>query len=575
MALVSSSSFLTGAFRKYPLYKDIIIPLVDWALDSSEVQFQYITGKYLHYQTLDVALAQELIRELGYGYILDAVILDTTDARIIFGYLQLFHQLKGSKEGIQFVLSLLGYEFTEVEWFQNPDTLAFYSRDQLMGETPLPAALATPPYTFIVNLLLNLNQYDAVKIRKIIKFSRFYVYDILRLVINILIDFAHLEQGIGIFIDKTVQTEQLVPTIFANLGIFIDKDIVFTGDPISLPPVPVILFTHDFNSLLDQTIHNNDWLPDNYVPNALFQHNLNDLLDQTSNNNNWLLDSTDVTLLPLFRHNFNNLSDQTVHNNNWLSDSTDVSPTDLLLASLFAWRLQDGSGSNINDSTTNNIDGTLVGTLTSVWQGGLLVGDTSSIRFNGSNNVIQTANNTNSYTEFTVRSVIRFETGDKTAKSFHPLLSKWNTNFVNGFGECWITEYDPPNNKLYLYVYDATDDSVNYNMRYFQATCPTINENQDYIFQIAFKVADVNNSNLNLCEMCVNGVKLVDGFWTNSRVGFTNITAIKNTNIPIEFGAYGASVRDFAKYRASRVYFDSVFLTEAQAYTDAHAIGLV
>lgn len=227
---VSSKSFITGHLRDYPLYKDVIIPLTDWVLNATEDQFKYITNKYSNYLELDEVVATELISELGYGYLLDAIILNSTDRRIILSYLKLFHLLKGTEDGLRFVFELLGYTYSELEWFENANTEIFFSRRQLMGLDPLPVDLPTEPYTFKVMITILLNDYNSVKLSKFKKFTRYYVYPVLReLLVNIVVDFAEIKQGMGIYKDKIVtMNSSFNSSLYTSMVIYKDKTVVCT-----------------------------------------------------------------------------------------------------------------------------------------------------------------------------------------------------------------------------------------------------------------------------------------------------------------------------------------------------------
>lgn len=241
---------------------------------------------------------------------------------------------------------------------------------------------------------------------------------------------------------------------------------------------------------------------------------------------------------------------------------------------IISFRLQENTGTMINSTLPAIKTGTLNGTLSGNWVSGTLINDTSSLKLNGTNNYINTSNYLGTITDFTIRTVLRFNTGEKSSKSFHPIFSKYDSTISNGAGCCLISEYQPSSNKIVLYIYDSTDNSSSYNMRYFTANIPTaINENQDYFIQIAFKLSDSNNSNLNTCEISLNG-SLLSGYWTNSRIGFTNITNIKNSNQDLEIGSYKYGVREYAKYQLSRLFFDLRFRTSSEALIDAQNLGL-
>ena len=68
-------------------------------------------------------MLKEFIREQGYGYILDLVVQDEDTVKLLWYMLVLIHQLKGSKEGLLLVLSLLESNFDPnqtniTQWYQ-------------------------------------------------------------------------------------------------------------------------------------------------------------------------------------------------------------------------------------------------------------------------------------------------------------------------------------------------------------------------------------------------------------------------------------------------------------------------
>lgn len=231
---------------------------------------------------------------------------------------------------------------------------------------------------------------------------------------------------------------------------------------------------------------------------------------------------------------------------------------------LLYWRGQEGSGTSINDSTANNKDGSLAGTTTSCWQSGFLTGDTASIKLNGTNNKINTATSDNTaFVDFTLRTAIRFGTGELASREFHALINKSETSIGGSNSETSFQSYIRYGNKLRFVVWDTTHTA---SQKGVLASCDyTFLENTNYIIQIAFKLQNPLNSNLNLFEMCINGVKQTV---TLTSLGLSNVTAVKHVNSIIVSGSFFSNAY-LAKLRYIRpAVIDTAFRTEAQALTD-------
>lgn len=316
---ISSQKFLTSRYQQYPLYRDVIIPLIDWALEANETQLDYITGKYTNYLNLDKQVAIELINELGYGYILDAVSLTTDDARIIFGYLKLFHTIKGTKQGLRFVIELLGYDKEEIEWFENQNQLLFtsYSREQLMGDVPIPGGIPVDPYVYKVNLTINLENLSIDKLRKFKKFSRNYVYDVLLLFITLKINLFNLTFINAGFIRRKLTSNGTALTYFTSGG-FIRRRYYqeYNPPPVPTDPIVYIQFNNYSNfRVIDSSLNNNDFIEVVDNANAIVDIEFfGNTQDSSPNGNDFtVLTNSVFTLVPLINIQFQN-------------DSTDSSP---------------------------------------------------------------------------------------------------------------------------------------------------------------------------------------------------------------------------------------------------------
>lgn len=251
---------------------------------------------------------------------------------------------------------------------------------------------------------------------------------------------------------------------------------------------------------------------------------------------------------------------------NALNYYNDLFTRDLVTDSydLFYYRNQNGSGNAITDSLILN-NGTISGTAN--WESGIISGDNYSLRLDGSTNYITTPLDSTNFINFTIRKTLRFETGDKTAKSFHPIIGKYDYYAFSGVnGWNFISEFVPSTNKIILYVFDDTSVLGNLKYRTYEVTYNLL-ENVDYILQIAFKLDDPSNSHLNTAEICINGVK-ISGSWTD--YGISNITTIKNQTQEIKIGAERGtgSTHDVAKFKSLRSALSRRFRTETEALDD-------
>ena len=116
--------------------------------------------KYSDTESISDSSIEDLIKERGYGYLLDIFSLTKNELRVLNSYLPLIEQMKGSYTGLELVLAILGASNMEItEWWQDPINLEVLS------------------YILSIELI---NKPVAPKlVSKIQKFSRQYVYPLL------------------------------------------------------------------------------------------------------------------------------------------------------------------------------------------------------------------------------------------------------------------------------------------------------------------------------------------------------------------------------------------------------------
>ena len=110
----SSAYFLPQYWVNTPLYGEKIIPLLDYILSSDYTHtdklataFYSVSNKYKNSADLPIDRIEAIIEECGYGYIRNLLGDDEDSLKLLVYILVMIHQLKGSKKGIETVLSLI------------------------------------------------------------------------------------------------------------------------------------------------------------------------------------------------------------------------------------------------------------------------------------------------------------------------------------------------------------------------------------------------------------------------------------------------------------------------------------
>jgi hypothetical protein len=130
--LNKSVAYYMGDFASQhaALYAEKVLPMLDWVLSNdymfSEQMndcFNSLINKYQNTQDLPYEEIVEVINESGYGYILDLLSPDTETVKVLVYLLVLIHMLKGSRKGLEIVLSLFAFvgqnsNTVITEWFE-------------------------------------------------------------------------------------------------------------------------------------------------------------------------------------------------------------------------------------------------------------------------------------------------------------------------------------------------------------------------------------------------------------------------------------------------------------------------
>lgn len=129
-----------------------------------EQAYKDIGFKYKDIMQLSEDALRSMLIENGFGTILDLLELPLDKLQMFTLYLPLFKALKGTDEGFRLLLSLISYDFEIETWLDNPEQLDEYT------------------YNIIFITLMNVG-FDSSIITKFAKFSRTYVYPVLKSIV--------------------------------------------------------------------------------------------------------------------------------------------------------------------------------------------------------------------------------------------------------------------------------------------------------------------------------------------------------------------------------------------------------
>jgi hypothetical protein len=164
----SVSYYLPKFWATTPLYAEKIIPLLDHFLsvdspiaDKLALAYYDIWNKYTSPEDMTEESIKAYIRDHGYGYILDLLSLSSNSYQTLLYLLPLIHFLKGSREGLEVVFSLLQVTTQEAK----TKITAWYESDPVMEED-----------TFEIVSEIDLATIDASFFEKFDTFIQKYVY---------------------------------------------------------------------------------------------------------------------------------------------------------------------------------------------------------------------------------------------------------------------------------------------------------------------------------------------------------------------------------------------------------------
>ena len=182
---INSIKYLPEALAKNDKFIKIC-SLIDCLISDNSKYFTYeknqlnaVINKYKDFRNLDNTTIHQVVKEFGYQYIIDILELPDSRLRDLVAYLSLINMLKGSRQGLELVLSLLGFQFDLLEWWEDP-------------------ILLPNKCTYALELTFIDMGMDPTFFEKFDQFSREYVYPILaRLLIYFKLTYGQYYTGMA------------------------------------------------------------------------------------------------------------------------------------------------------------------------------------------------------------------------------------------------------------------------------------------------------------------------------------------------------------------------------------------
>lgn len=190
---INSAKYLPPELQKNEYYLKQC-SLIDSLLSSNSEYFKYernqlqaAMNKYKDYQNLDESTIHQIVKEFGFQYIIDVLDLPESKMKNVIAYLSLINMLKGTKNGLELVLTLLGLDFKALEWWEDPITLPERN-------------------TYALELVFTDMGFDAKFLEDFKTFSRQYVYPLLnKIVVYFKFNWAAIYTGCAFDIRPTIK----------------------------------------------------------------------------------------------------------------------------------------------------------------------------------------------------------------------------------------------------------------------------------------------------------------------------------------------------------------------------------
>lgn len=117
-SLTTSIDFLPFAQKQYELYPKIG-QMLDYIMSKAVVELEDVKYKYSRPDAVSSEVIKQIVQELGYQYIRDVMdTLENFEFTALLDFLSLISLLKGSRQGLELILKLLGFDSIIKEWWE-------------------------------------------------------------------------------------------------------------------------------------------------------------------------------------------------------------------------------------------------------------------------------------------------------------------------------------------------------------------------------------------------------------------------------------------------------------------------
>jgi hypothetical protein len=185
-AKISTHSFIPKELSSDELHTEFS-RIVDYLLTNKILYLDDTIYKFKDRSRIQVDALQAFVTEQGYKYIVEVLNLTKDQLETLTEYLNLIHFLKGTRYGLELVLSLLGIIAEIKEWWEE--------------ETP------TEAHTFTLDLDFNLGNIKRDSVARIASFCSHYVFPKLR---EIIINYEAKIAGLETFITGVPDQDYLI-----------------------------------------------------------------------------------------------------------------------------------------------------------------------------------------------------------------------------------------------------------------------------------------------------------------------------------------------------------------------------
>ncbi len=185
-AKISTQFFIPKELSSDELYIEFH-RLVDYLLENNTIALNDSLYKFKNRSKIQIEALENFIGEQGYEYIVNVLSLTKDQLETLTDYLNLIHFLKGTRKGLELVLSLLGIIAEIREWWE---------------ETP-----KGEPHTFSLDIDFNLGNVKRDTVKRLSEFVTHYVFPKLKAIV---INFESEISSLQTYITGTSDQEFLI-----------------------------------------------------------------------------------------------------------------------------------------------------------------------------------------------------------------------------------------------------------------------------------------------------------------------------------------------------------------------------